>query len=68
MDTLLDVKRELECRRGQWPAICGETGLSYDWLTKLMRGVIRDPGISKIDALQRYFKVHPLPPASGVAA
>ena len=61
MDTLQSVKAELERRRGEWPALCEATGISYHWLTKLARGVIRDPGISKIDRLQQYFGQNPRP-------
>lgn len=63
MDTLTQIRNELQPRRGDWPAICTATGLSYWWLTKLAQGRIREPGLSKIERLQGYFAEHPRPDA-----
>jgi hypothetical protein len=64
MDTCSQVRTALQSRRGDWPALCEATGLSYWWVTKFAQGRIREPGLSKIEKLQAYFAKHPLPPAN----
>lgn len=54
-DLLTLTLSELRSRRGSWPAICRDTGLDYDWMTKLAQGRISDPGIRKIQRLADYF-------------
>lgn len=57
---LLDsVLTELRARRGDWPALCRETGLSYWWLIKFGQGRINEPGILKVQRLSDYFAVNP---------
>lgn len=69
MSTITQVRASLQSRKGDWPAICAATGLSYWWLTKFAQGRIREPGLSKIERLQSYISAHPLgtQPASEVA-
>ena len=50
---------ELRARRGDWPAICQATGLSYWWLIKFGQGRIREPGILKIQRLADHFAATP---------
>lgn len=59
MDTVTLLRAQLRSRRGGWPGICKTTGLGYDWLTKFAQGRIAEPGLSKIEKLQRYFAAHP---------
>lgn len=54
-DLLSVTLTELRARRGRRPSICRETGLDYDWLTKLAQGRIADPGGRKIQRLADYF-------------
>jgi len=63
-----EARAALDARRGEWPAMCAETGLSYWWVTKFAQGRIAEPGVSKIERLQAYFEKHPLPDASSGAA
>lgn len=57
---LLDsVLTELRARRGDWPALCRETGLSYWWLIKFGQGRINEPGILKVQRLSDYFAANP---------
>jgi len=46
MTTDLDaeVKRQLEERRGHWPAIAIEAGISHSWISQFVRGRIPNPG------------------------
>lgn len=59
MDTIALAKHELDLRRGDWPAICEGADLSYWWLTKFAQGRIQEPGLRKIERLQKYFREHP---------
>lgn len=64
MDTATRIRSSLQARRGDWPTICEQTGLSYWWLTKFAQGRIREPGLSKIERLQAYLAPAPdEPPA-----
>lgn len=64
MDTVTHLRAQLRQHRGDWPAMCRATGLSYWWLTKFAQGRIAEPGLSKIEKLQVYFANHPLAEAS----
>lgn len=59
MSTITKIRSDLQSRKGDWPAICARTGLSYWWLTKFAQGRIREPGLSKIERLQAYIAEHP---------
>lgn len=64
MDTSSQMRASLQSRRGDWPTLCKATGLSYWWVTKFAQGRIREPGLSKIERLQRYIADNPLPAAA----
>ena len=64
MSTLTSLRSALHSRKGDWPAICSATGLSYWWLTKFAQGRIRDPGLSKVEKLQVYLAALSLPAAN----
>lgn len=51
IDLLARTLALLEQRKGEWAAICRETGLDYSWLSKLAQGRIRDPGVRRIQRL-----------------
>jgi len=40
----------------QRPTIAENTGLKADWLKALSRGDFKDPGVVKIETLNRYLK------------
>jgi hypothetical protein len=61
METIAEIRKDLAERRGDYARICEETGLAYFWLSKFVRGVIREPGHSKIERLKQYIAAHPLP-------
>lgn len=67
-DLLTSTLTELSLRRGRWPSICRDTGLDYDWLTKLAQGRIADPGVRKIQRLADYFVANPKPLRASVGA
>lgn len=55
MNTMLDRTLCLLAQTSIPPrTISRETGLGYDWLIRLRRGEIRDPGIRKIESLHDY--------------
>lgn len=68
MSTVQSLRAELQRRRGDWPALCQATGLSYSWLTKFAQGRIREPGLSKIERLREYVEARPVEPAETRAA
>lgn len=50
--TMLDrTKTLLQQHKGHWRSICSATGLDYEWLNKLARDKIEDPGVNKIQKL-----------------
>lgn len=51
------VLDELERRSGSWPEIAQKTGIPYHTLTKIAYRQIKDPGVSKIEALHNYFQL-----------
>lgn len=55
MDTIESLRRKLHGCRGNWRSVCADTGLSYWWLIKFAQGRFKEPGHSKIEALQRHF-------------
>jgi hypothetical protein len=59
VDTITRIREALQSRRGDWPTICGRTGLSYWWLTKFAQGRIAEPGLSKIERLQADLAANP---------
>jgi hypothetical protein len=55
MSLIISVRTELAARKGEWPDICKQTGVSYWWLTKFAQGRIDNPGVLKLELLQSYF-------------
>lgn len=66
MDTIPEIRAQLNSRRGQWPAICRATDLNYNWMTKFAQGRISDPSASKISRLSTHLAT--LPPLPSAAA
>ena len=48
------LREALKSRRGEYADIVAATSLSYWWLSKFARGVIADPGASKLDELEQW--------------
>lgn len=46
----------LDIDKGNWPQTAAETGLGREWISKLARGLIPDPGVTKIETLHAYLK------------
>lgn len=60
-----DILLALSARRGKFRQIALNTGLSYDWLHQVQNGVIKDPGIKKMQILKDYLiSSAPVPPES----
>ena len=45
------IRSRLEARRGEWPDIVKQTGVSHSWLSKFARGLIPNPGIRTLEKL-----------------
>ncbi|CAN7399415.1 hypothetical protein [Paraburkholderia terricola] len=67
MSLVTTLRSELNARKGDWPAVCRQTNLSYWWMTKFAQGRIENPGIRKLETLQAHFEAHPLPENNGSA-
>jgi hypothetical protein len=50
------VMTQLEAAKGHWPAIAESAGVPHRTLEKIARMEIKDPGISHIEKLYRFFK------------
>lgn len=53
MSMITTVRSKLLARKGSWPAICEEAGVSYSWLTKYAQGKITNPGSRQLEAVSR---------------
>ena len=60
------ARAELNARKGEWPTMCKELGLSYWWITKFAQGRIAEAGVSKIERLHAYFDAHPRVPGQPI--
>lgn len=56
MDTdtplIADTRARLEARRGDWPQVARDAGVSYSWLCKFAVGTIANPGANHLHALR----------------
>lgn len=57
-----EVRRLLDLHRGQWKHIPAETGVSYSWLSKFMRGKIANPGYVTLKRLHTLLDDRPVVP------
>jgi hypothetical protein len=46
---LEQMKSRLLAAKGQWPVVCINAGVDYVWLTKVMQGHIKDPGVNRVE-------------------
>lgn len=53
------IRDELQARKGDWPKICADTGISYWWMTKFAQGRIENPGVRHLESLRAYFAATP---------
>jgi hypothetical protein len=52
--SLLETTVLLLRERGRYREVADATGLGYEWLAKLVQGRIHDPGVNKIELLNRF--------------
>lgn len=50
------VRTELNRRRGEWPTIATESGVSYSWLSKFVNEHIDNPGYETLKRLHAYLQ------------
>lgn len=63
--SLLDkVIAELEERKGTWPSIAVGAGVPYKTLQKVAYRVVKDPGISIVEKLDRWLRANPISKAA----
>jgi hypothetical protein len=56
----VEVRDMLEARRGDWPRIGVEAGVSYSWISKFVRGEIPNPGFVTLSNLRKYLVGKPV--------
>lgn len=49
------VLKELDARRGSWPAISEATGVPYRTITNLAQGLTRNPTVGTLEPLAKHF-------------
>lgn len=64
MDTPLDieVRQALVARRGQWPRIAEECGVSHSWISQFVRDKIPNPGFKTLTRLREHLAQPDAPP------
>jgi transcriptional regulator with XRE-family HTH domain len=55
-ETLSFVVEELQKRKGQWPALSRESGVSKRTFEKIAHGLTRNPRIDTVEKLAVYFR------------
>lgn len=50
------VLAQLEVHKGKWREIADATEVPYDTISKIARGAINDPRVSKLERLHNYLK------------
>lgn len=53
LEKTLDLLKD---RSESYRVICLNSGLSFDWLTKVAQGIIKDPSVRKIQQLHDYLQ------------
>lgn len=51
MSLISDVRTKLIKKKGAWPAISRQAGVSYSWLTKFAQGKIENPGARQLESV-----------------
>ncbi len=46
----------LQARRGGWPELAKQAGVSYSWLVKFAGGKIADPRVNTLAAIQQVLR------------
>lgn len=41
----------INSKKGQWPILCSQLQLGYEWMGKFARGHIKYPSAEKVDAI-----------------
>ncbi len=60
MDTKSIVEKA-QARKGEWPVLAREAGVSYSWLVKFMGGEIPNPGVRTLTKLAAALSSSPSP-------
>src|SRR5687768_11842496 len=54
------VLERLESVKGRWPRVAEESGISLRTIEKIARQEVKDPGVSFIERLAKYFRENEL--------
>lgn len=50
------VVQQLQSSKGEWPQIASATSMAYTTLKKIATREVRDPGVSLVERLNKYFR------------
>ena len=56
MSLIAEVRSELLDKKGNWPRIARETGVSYSWLCKFSQGKMKNPSALRLENIDAYLK------------
>jgi len=59
MSLISSVRSELLSRKGEWPRIATATSNSYSWLCKFAQGRMTNPGVRRLEAIDKYLRENP---------
>lgn len=60
-DSIYDfVMANLDATRGDWKAVAEGAGLSKSTVVKIGCRIVKDPGVSRVEKLAKYFREHPV--------
>lgn len=53
------VMANLDATRGNWQAVADGCGLSKSTIVKIGCRIVKDPGVSRVEILAKYFRENP---------
>ncbi len=62
MDSIYDfVMAGLEATRGEWRTVAEGSGIPLQTINKIGYRIVKDPGVSRVEKLAKYFRENPPP-------
>lgn len=59
MSLISNVRDRLQERKGEWPHIADATSISYSWLCKFGQGKMTNPGVKRLETIDRFLRDNP---------
>jgi len=62
MDSIYQfVMAGLDATRGHWRQVADDTGIPLQTINKIGYRIVKDPGVSRVETLAKYFRKNPPP-------